>query len=55
MTWQEFVTRVESVIDALGLPHHEVDVDIIDILGSTGISNVELNRLPNGRFELIVE
>lgn len=55
MTWREFVWKVESVIDAIGLSHDEVDVDIIDIFGSTGISNVELNKLPNGRFELIVE
>jgi hypothetical protein len=55
MTWQEFVTKVDSIIEATVLPHEEVDVDIIDILGSTGISNVELNKLPNGRFELIVE
>jgi hypothetical protein len=55
MTWQEFVDRVNGVIDAMGLAHNEVDIRYIDVLGSEGVNAVEVLRKDEGRYEMFVE
>lgn len=54
ITWQEFVARVDAVVDAMGLEHDEVNIRYIDILGSEGFS-VEVLRQPDGRYDMFVE
>jgi hypothetical protein len=55
MTWQEFVDKVNSVIDAMGVSYDEVDIRYIDVLGSEGIRGVEVLRKDEGRYEMFVE
>jgi hypothetical protein len=55
VTWQEFVDKVDSVLDAMALAHDSVDIRYIDVLGSEGINAVEVLRKDEGRYEMFVE
>jgi hypothetical protein len=57
MTWQEFVDKVNTTLDALGLAHDAVDVRYIDVLGSEGVLRVEVLRKDDdsGRHDMFVE
>jgi hypothetical protein len=57
MTWQDFVAKVNTTLDALGLAHDAVDVRYIDVLGSEGVLRVEVLRKDDdsGRHDMFVE
>jgi hypothetical protein len=55
VTWQEFVDKVNTALDEMGVAHHEVDIRYIDMLGSEGINAVEVLRKDEGRYEMFVE
>jgi hypothetical protein len=55
MTWQEFVDKVDGVLEGLGVARDEVDIRYIDVLGSEGVNAVEVLRTDEGRYEMFVE
>jgi hypothetical protein len=55
MTWQEFVDKVDTVLDAMSLGREQVDIRYIDVLGSDGVKGVEVLRKDEGRYEMFVE
>jgi len=55
MTWQEFVDKVNRVLETTGVAHDEVDIRYIDVLGREGINAVEVLRKDEGRYEMFVE
>jgi hypothetical protein len=55
MTWKEFVDKVNTVVDAVDVPHEQVDIRYIDILGSEGVVRVEVLKKADGRHDMFVE
>jgi hypothetical protein len=54
VTWQEFVEKVNHVLELTGVAHDQVDIHYINVLGSEGVRGVEVLR-KEGRYEMFVE